>query len=359
VLAPPRHEDAAQSRWRRAVRTAVPQSTLDWLLESDFANPGVRYFALRDLLDVPEDSVDLAEARSAIMAAGPVPAILGAQQPDGHWQKPGAGYSTKYRGTVWQLIQLDHLGADPIDSRVALACDYVLAHTQSPSGGFSATGAIRETPPPPSLAIHCLNGNLLAALLHFRRLDDERVQRAIDWQAYAITGEDPSFAYYKSGTTGPGFACGSNYGLPCAWGANKAARALLAVPPTARGEHVRRALDAIANFLLSRDPAVADYPYQERVSQTWFRLGMPFSYWSDVLETIENLVDLGYGTDTRLDAAFEFILSKRDSEDHWRMENSINGKTWADVETKGRPSKWVTLRALTVLRRADRLAALA
>jgi hypothetical protein len=32
------------------------------------------------------------------------------------------------------------------------------------------------------------------------------------------------------------------------------------------------------------------------------------------------------------------------------MEYSYNGKMWADVEEKGKPSKWVTLRALRVLR---------
>jgi hypothetical protein len=35
---------------------------------------------------------------------------------------------------------------------------------------------------------------------------------------------------------------------------------------------------------------------------------------------------------------------------HWLMENSLNGKTLVDVETKGRPSKWLTFFARCVLR---------
>jgi hypothetical protein len=31
------------------------------------------------------------------------------------------------------------------------------------------------------------------------------------------------------------------------------------------------------------------------------------------------------------------------------MRNSLNGKMYGDVEAKGRPSKWITLRALQVL----------
>ena len=74
-----------------------------------------------------------------------------------------------------------------------------------------------------------------------------------------------------------------------------------------------------------------------------------------MLETVENLVDLGYGSDQRLDHAFDFILNKRAAGGRWRLENTLNGKTWVDIETKGQPSKWVTLRALRTLRKANRL----
>jgi len=33
------------------------------------------------------------------------------------------------------------------------------------------------------------------------------------------------------------------------------------------------------------------------------------------------------------------------------MENSLNGKMWADIEEKGLPSKWITLRVLRMLKR--------
>jgi hypothetical protein len=85
------------------------------LLEPDPANPGVRYFALRELLGQPEDDPEVQSARAAVMATGPVPAILDAQYPGGYWVKPGPGYGPKYRGTVWQIIFLAQLGADGSD----------------------------------------------------------------------------------------------------------------------------------------------------------------------------------------------------------------------------------------------------
>jgi len=62
------------------------------------------------------------------------------------------------------------------------------------------------------------------------------------------------------------------------------------------------------------------------------------------------LVDLGYGHDPRLANALRLILSKQDDRGRWRLENPLNGKMWADVEQKGQPSKWVTLRVLRLLK---------
>ncbi len=149
-----------------------------------------------------------------------------------------------------------------------------------------------------------------------------------------------------------GFACRVNEGKPCAWGANKALRALLEAPEGAQTSALEGALATSAELLLSSDPAVADYPYTNRVSSTWFKLGFPLSYWSDVLETISNLVELGYGNDPRLETGLNWIVAKQVENERWHLENSLNGKMWADIESKGAPSKWITLRALRVLKQA-------
>jgi hypothetical protein len=73
-------------------------------------------------------------------------------------------------------------------------------------------------------------------------------------------------------------------------------------------------------------------------------------YVTDVLQTAEALTDAGYGGDPRLAGTYDLILSKRDETGRWKMEYSYQGKTWADVEERGKPSKWVTLRAMRVLK---------
>jgi len=111
-------------------------------------------------------------------------------------------------------------------------------------------------------------------------------------------------------------------------------------------------LKAGAEFLLAYDVAKATFPYTERVSSTWFKLGFPLTYWSDVLETAANLAALGYGQDPRLEAAWEWVIDKQDADGRWPLQNSLKGKMWIDVERQGKPSKWVTLRALRALKAA-------
>jgi hypothetical protein len=63
-------------------------------------------------------------------------------------------------------------------------------------------------------------------------------------------------------------------------------------------------------------------------------------------------VDLGFGADPRLQPALEWILGKQEVRGRSKLENSLNGKMWVDIEVKGKPSIWITLRALRVLKRA-------
>jgi hypothetical protein len=188
-------------------------------------------------------------------------------------------------------------------------------------------------------------------MIGFGWLEDVRVQRAIDWQARSITGEGFE-RYYRSGTSGPGFGCAANEQLPCAWGAIKALLALARIPPERRELHVQRAIEEGVRFLLSQDPAVADYPAgwgNEGPSGSWFRLGFPSGYVADVLQNLEVLCELEHAHDPRLRPAIEWLLGKQDARGRWKNEYAYNGKTWVNFERQGAPSKWVTLRACRVL----------
>jgi hypothetical protein len=203
--------------------------------------------------------------------------------------------------------------------------------------------------------LHCLNGNLVGALAGLGFSGDERLRRAVEWQTKAITG-DGDIQYYQSGTTGPGFACACNGGQPCAWGAIKALRGLIrASTSKSRGcstdFDIRKATDSGVDLLLSRDPLVADYPASgRRVSPLWFKLGFPLGYAADVLQNLEVLTELDRHRDAELGPAIEWLLNEQDAQGRWRNRCAHTGKLWADFERQGSPSKWVTLRALRVVK---------
>ncbi|HJJ37557.1 MAG TPA: hypothetical protein O0X47_03285, partial [Methanocorpusculum sp.] len=99
----------------------------DWLLEKE--NPSVRYFALKQILDRPEDDPAVLEAKNQIMEYGIVPEILQKQQDPACLQTYHRFYTYKYKGLVWSLITLAELGAAPVP-QIREQCEYLLTNSQ-------------------------------------------------------------------------------------------------------------------------------------------------------------------------------------------------------------------------------------
>ncbi|NLE07827.1 MAG: hypothetical protein GX631_01060 [Dehalococcoidales bacterium] len=215
----------------------------------------------------------------------------------------------------------------------------------------------------PSQAIDCIQGNMLTA---FREMgyEDERLDKALEWMAMTVTGEgiapmgDKSTPLrWYSGKSGPNFACGANNKQPCAWGAVKVVMAFSRLPKEKRTPLLQRAIAQGIDFLFSVDPATAGYPcgYAGKPSGNWWKFGFPVFYITDILQIAEALAGHGYAQDNRLKNTIDLILSKRDSSGRWLLEYDYSGKTWVDFGVKKQPNKWVTLRALRVLKAAGEL----
>jgi hypothetical protein len=327
------------------------KNPIDWLLKPD--DPGVRYLALRDLIEA--DAKELATAAKLAHSEGQIAQILAKMKKEGYWEKPGAGYSPKYTGTVWSLILLAQLGASlKTDNRIATACSYVLEHALTEGGQFSVNG-------PPSGTIDCLQGNLCTALLDLG-CQDTRLDKAFEWMARSVTGQgvapvahkEASVRYY-AGKCGPNFACGANNKLPCAWGATKVMLAFSELPEEKKTPLIRKAIQTGVDFLFSTDPAEANYPsgYSNKPSGNWWKFGFPVFYVTDILQIVEALVGLGYGDDPRLAKAIKTINEKQDDQGRWPLEYDYTGKTWVNFGAKQQPNKWVTLRALRVLKSSN------
>jgi hypothetical protein len=321
-----------------------------WLLEPD--PPCVRYLALRDLLGLPENDPELQSARKTAYTTGAIPFILDKMAPAGYFASPGAGYLPKYRSTHWSIVLLAQLGANITeDERIARACSYFLDHAFCPNGQISINGA-------PSGTVDCAQGNICWALTELG-CTDPRLEQAYDWMARSVTGEGvapqenrEAPRRYYAGNCGPLFACGANNKLPCAWGGVKVMLALGTLPVERRSALIQRTIESGVQFMLDIDPATANYPtgWNEKPSGNWWKFGFPVFYVTDILQIAEALVKLGYGSDPRLANALAIIRSKQDDQGYWPLEYDYSGKTWLDFGEKKKPNKWVTLRAMRVLK---------
>ena len=327
-----------------------------WLLEKE--NPGVRYLALRDLVGLLAEDAELKSARKKAHREGPIAEILSHMEKAGYWVREGAGYNPKYFSTDWSIIALAQLGAcGSEDKRIEQACRYLLEHGLAEGGQFATNihGA-------PSSTIDCLQGNLCWSLMELG-CDDPRLKKACEWMARSVTGDGVSpkeeknepvryFAY----KCGPNFACGVNNGLHCAWGGVKVLMALGKLPVKKRTALIKKAVRQGAEFFFGIDPATAKYPTRDksgRPSRDWWKFGFPVFYITDLLQLAEAFVSLGYGNDPRLANTLNIIREKQNEHGQWPMEFNYTGKTWSDFGKNRQPNKWVTLRALRVLKAVE------
>jgi hypothetical protein len=334
--------------WKNQLR----KDSLEWLLEPE--NPGVRYLALRDLLDLPPNDPKLNSARKMAHKEGPIAEILSKMDKTGYWVKAGPGYNPKYSSTVWSIILLAQLGAlASEDRRIEQACKYLLDHALAEGGQFTTieSGA-------PSGTADCLQGNLCWSLLELG-YDDPRLKSAYEWMAHTVTGEGVAPmedrhapVRYYAGKCGPTFACGSNNKLPCAWGGIKVMLAFSKLPEKQQTPLIRKAIQRGADFFFRIDPATAEYPagYSGKPSGNWWKFGFPIFYVTDLLQLAEAMAGLGHGNDKRLSNTINIIRQKQDEQGRWPLEYDYTGKTWIDFGMKKQPNKWVTLRALRVLK---------
>jgi hypothetical protein len=333
--------------WKNQLR----KDSLPWLLESD--DPGVRYLALRDLFDLLPDDKKLKSTRKTAHKEGPIAEVLSKMNEEGYWVKPGPGYNPKYRSTVWSMILLAQLGASAAeDKHIEQACKYLLDH-MAEGGQFTSTSSGA-----PSGTIDCLQGNLLWSLMELG-CDDPRMDKAYEWMARTVTGdgiapmeEKHAPIRYYAYKCGPTFACGVNNKLPCAWGGVKVMLAFSKLSAEQQTPLIKKAVKQGVEFFFEIDPATAKYSTRadSRPNRAWWKFGFPVFYVTDLLQLAEALVGLGYGNDPRLSNTLNIIREKQDYAGRWPLEYEYTGKTWINFGEKKRPNKWVTLRALRILK---------
>ena len=350
------------------------RSVLDWLLGDD--SPGVQYLACTRLLGESPGSRKLLPLRKKCNEYPPVAAMLDHfDECLARGKRKGSGWSfagnyDKYRGAYWTLIFLADMQADARDKRAQALARHVLA-AQLENGGFSPSGT-------PRYEIVCLTANLLRALVHFGHGQDPRVIGGYKRLAERILphGGVPCIVLETCLHTS------------CKMTLPQTLRCLAAAPPGAPKTEMKKLRELLVRQLLdihvyhyvrpdvkayyaalaARAKGVAErtirlqWIHEHPVGDDellpkpgWRRFGFPRSYNPDMLEGMLALVECGAMYDPALDDALDHIESKRLPDGRWKLDDSLNGKMLANIERKGKPSKWITLRALTVLSHFGRI----
>ncbi|MDP1808609.1 MAG: nitrogen fixation protein NifH [Actinomycetota bacterium] len=331
------------SDWKSVLQT----DPTEWLLEPD--NPSIRYLALTNILDKPMSDPEVLKARKDIMVTGIVPQILAAQEAGGYWDEPDKHYVAKYKGMVWQIIILGELLADKKDERIKKACEFLLENSQDyESGGFSVHRGAKAGGGRHSEVIPCLTGNMAWSLIRLGYMDDPRVQRGINW-IVAYQRFDDAISELPQGWPYDKYEiCWGKH--TCHMGAVKALKALSEIPGDRRTRNVQRTLDDGVEYILRHHVHKRSHDLAQVSKTGWRRFGFPLMYQTDILEILGILTKLGC-RDERMQEAVDIVVSKQDSSGRWKLANTFNGRFHVDIEEKGRPSKWITLNALKILKR--------
>lgn len=296
-----------------------------WLLDGDVA---VEYQTRRDLLD--DDRPDL-QARIAQEGYGAQ--LLAARGPDGHW---GRGfYQPKWTSSHYTLLELREL-ALPRDNPVATGTvTMILTTERGADGGINPSGTIAASDA-------CINGMALGYSAWFGA-DPALLEGVVDL-LLDLRMPDGGFncRVNRSGATHS-----SLHTTVCVM---EGVTTYLGLGNAYRAEELSEALGSSAEFLL-RHRLFRSERTGEVIHPELVRLHHPTRWHFDVLRGLAALAAAGVARDPRMDEALEIVVDRRRPDGRWTAGRSYPGVTHIPAERGNRPSPWVTLNALRVLRR--------
>ena len=316
---------------------AESNSVIDWLLDSD---PSVRWQVMRDLLDSPE-SEWIAE-RTKVETEGWGARLLSYEDDDGQWAGGAflpVGFDFReweevgqpWTATTFALSQLREFGLDPATDRARRAVELVGANSRWDHAGEPYwEGEVEE----------CINGRIVADGAYF----------GVDVSALAdrLAGERLDDGGWNceraNGSVRSSFATTINV----LEGLLEYERATGGTPES------REARKSGEEYLLERN-LFRRVSTGEPADEQFLSFVHPNRWRYDVLRALDYFrsaaVLTGAAPDPRVGEAADQVRSKRLEDGTWLLDRSLPGRVWFDVDDgTGKPSRWVTLRAMRVLR---------
>lgn len=116
---------------------------------------------------------------------------------------------------------------------------------------------------------------------------------------------------------------------------------------------IRKAVDFILLHKVYRRSRGSDKP----IKKEYELLTFPLTYYDDVLGILESLLFFRI-KGKAIDDAVRFILAKENKNGRWLLEKTVSSSSMhAKVEKQGEESKWITYRALNLLKKHAEISA--
>ena len=315
----------------------MADEVIAWLLDSD---PALRWQVLRDLLDAPPE--EWRAERTLVETTGWGARLLGCEDPDGQWA--GGAFAPRdfdwsrrdelgqpWTATCFALDQLREFGLDPRCQRARRAVALIGASSRWEEGGQPFwEGEVEE----------CINGRLVASGAYFGVDVAPVVGRLVSGQQ-----DDGGWNCERAnGSVRSSFDSTVNV-----------LEGLLEFERATGGTDASRAARAAGEEFLLRRPLFRRLGTGEPADPRFLRLTHPHRWRYDVLRGLDHFRAAGLLTgaagDPRLAEAVDHLRSLRRQDGRWLLDWRPRGAVWFEVDDgPGEPSRWLTLRALRVLR---------
>ena len=306
---------------------------IDWLLESD---PAIRWQVMRDLLDAPE--AEWRAERARVETHGWGTRLLSYEDEDGQWA--GGAFAPRdfdhrewqevgqpWTATTFALTQLREFGLDPASERARRAVASIGANSRWEHDGQPFwEGEVEE----------CINGRTAADGAYFG-VDVSPIVERLVGERLADGGWNCERA---RGSVRSSFATTINV----LEGLLEYERATGGTPQS------REARAAGEEFLLERG-LFRRLSTGEPADERFLLFVYPNRWRYDVLRALDYSRSAGAPPDPRLGDAVDHLRRRRSDDGTWPLDWRLPGRVWFELDDgPGRPSRWVTLRALRVLR---------
>ncbi|HEY1251916.1 MAG TPA: hypothetical protein VGH97_12060 [Thermoanaerobaculia bacterium] len=311
-------------------------AVLRWLLDAD---PSIRWQAMRDLTDAPDAEVAAERAKVADSPEGSGARLLALQAADGRWA--GAAWNRGWDSTMHALWLLRELGLDPASGPARRAAGLVRDRVTWQGCGPEET---RHNPFFAGEVEPCINGQVAAAGAYFGADVRGLVGRLLGEQL-ADGGWN---CETENGSTRSSF--------------NTTICVLEALLEHERGGGADPAVPAARlrgqEYLLERRlfhrKSTGEAIARDRKSGADFtRFAFPTWWHYDVLRGLEHLRRAAAVPDARAAEAIALVASKRGADGRWPLDVKYPGRMPVETDEGvdvGQPSRWITLRALRVLK---------